>query len=58
MFYMNVNNIKYGNVYKQIFIDHWDGFKKANPWYDTGRGNRVIPMSCKSYLCLSCGKVQ
>ena len=83
---MNVNNLKNANVYKQIFIDHWDGFKTANPWYDSdhcnelvskmlscgdpkhigfaeyqcfecGRGNRVVPMSCKSYLCLSCGKV-
>ena len=23
------------NVFKQIFTDHWDGFKKAHPRYDT-----------------------
>ena len=84
--YMNVTNRKHPNIYKQIFLDHWEGFKKDNPWYNTdhcnelvskmlscgdpkqigfaeyqclecGRGNRVVPMSCKSYLCLSCGKV-
>ena len=73
------------NVYKQIFKDHWQSFKKEYPWfandyYDSlvsklldcgnpermgyseyqctcfGIGNRVVPMSCKSYLCLSCAK--
>jgi len=71
---------------KQIFKDHWDGFKKAHPRYNTsyhdevvkkmldcgnpekmgyiqyqcvscGHGQRVISMSCKSSLCLRCGKV-
>jgi hypothetical protein len=24
------------NVFKQIFVDHWDGFKRVYPRYDTG----------------------
>lgn len=74
------------NVFKQIFHDHWDGFKKAYPSYGEayyeevvkkmmgcgnaeemgyikylcfgcGEGSRVVSMSCKSALCLRCGKV-
>ena len=74
------------NVYKQIFADHWDGFKKEHPLYDKeyyddlvekmlscgdprqmgyveyrcmscGQGSRIVSMSCKSSLCLRCGKV-
>jgi hypothetical protein len=74
------------SVYKQIFSDHWEGFKKKYPVFDTkyhddlvekmlkcgdpkqmgylkygclscGLDSRVISMSCKSFLCLRCGKV-
>jgi len=74
------------NVYKQIFSDHWDTFKKEHPLYDTdyhdalvgkmlncgnpdemgyieyrcmncGQDKRIVSMSCKSFLCLRCGKV-
>lgn len=74
------------NAFKQIFFDHWDGFKVKHPEYDTdrynglvenmlncgnpesmghveylctscGRGRRLVSMSCKSSLCLRCGKV-
>ena len=74
------------NVYKQIFADHWDDFKKKYPlfnkeYYDElvekmlccgdpeqmgyieylcmscGQGQRLVAMSCKSFLCLRCGKV-
>ncbi|MCP4272308.1 MAG: hypothetical protein GY781_10130, partial [Gammaproteobacteria bacterium] len=74
------------NVYKQIFADHWEGFKERNPRYNNeyyneivekmlkcgdpqqmgyieylcmncGQGSRIVSMSCKSYLCLRCGKV-
>jgi len=74
------------NVFKQIFIDHWENFKRQYPWYDTehindlvskmlncgnpkymgyaeyrctncGQGSKVVSLSCKGYLCLSCGKV-
>ncbi|MCP4271170.1 MAG: transposase [Gammaproteobacteria bacterium] len=74
------------NVYKQIFADHWEGFKERNPRYSNeyynemvekmlkcgdpqqmgyieylcmncGQGSRIVSMSCKSFLCLRCGKV-
>ncbi|MCP4271171.1 MAG: transposase [Gammaproteobacteria bacterium] len=74
------------NVYKQIFKDHWDGFKEKYPRYDDfyydelvekmlncgypkrmgyieyicmncGKDQRIVSMSCKSFLCLRCGKV-
>lgn len=74
------------SVYKQIFADHWDGFKKKyrrynSEYYDElvekmlkcgdpkqmgyieylcttcGKGRRLVSMSCKSFLCLRCGKV-
>ena len=74
------------SVYKQIFHNNWDGFKKKYPLYDTeyydellekmlkcgdaeqmgyieygcmncGEGRRLVSMSCKSFLCLRCGKV-
>ena len=83
---MNAHEVKGWNVFKQIFKDHWDGFKKAYPRYSVpyyeelvrkmmncgnpdemgyigylcfscGHGNRVVSMSCKSTLCLRCGKV-
>jgi len=74
------------NTYKQIFADHWEGFKQAHSRYNTeyyeslvnkmlscgdteqmgyieykclycGCGKRKVSMSCKSTLCLRCGKV-
>ena len=74
------------NVFKQIFLDHWEGFKREHPLYDKqryadvvkkmlgcgnpeemgyigylcmgcGQGSLVVSMSCKSSLCLRCGKV-
>ncbi|MBC8554312.1 MAG: transposase [Candidatus Brocadiales bacterium] len=74
------------NIFKEIFSDNWDGFKKDHSRYDTkyydglvekmlscgnpeemgyieylcqscGDGRRLVPMSCKSTLCLRCGKV-
>jgi len=40
--YMNVTNRKHPNVYKQIFLDHWEGFKKDNPWYDSDHCNELV----------------
>jgi hypothetical protein len=74
------------NVFKQIFAEHWDGFKQSHHRYDTpyydelvqkmlecgdpekmgyieyrclhcGQGTHRVSMSCKSSLCLRCGKV-
>lgn len=74
------------NQFKQIFFDHWEGFKKVYPLYNDvyyedlvskmlscgnpeeigyikygcihcGNGHRLVSMSCKSSLCLRCGKV-
>ncbi len=74
------------NVFKQIFADHWEGFKRAYPKYreehyeeqvkkmlscgnpeemgyigylcmGCGQGSRVVAMSCKSSMCIRCGKV-
>jgi len=74
------------NIFKQIFADHWEGFKGRYPLYDKpyydelvekmlncgnpekmgyieyicmhcGQEKRVVSMSCKSSLCLRCGKV-
>lgn len=83
---MEAQEIKGWNVFKQIFNDHWEGFKKVYPRYSEpyyeeqvkkmvscgnpeemgyigylcfgcGQGSRVVSMSCKSTLCLRCGKV-
>lgn len=74
------------NIFKGIFSENWDGFKKEhsryyNKYYDElvekmlscgnpeemgyieylcqscGEGRRLVSMSCKSTLCLRCGKV-
>ena len=74
------------NQFKQIFFDHWEGFKEVysqykKKYYDKivkkmlgcgnpeemgyieyrcfrcGKGKRLVSMSCKSTLCLRCGKV-
>lgn len=86
LFVMHVAERHDWNVFKQIFSDHWTGFKMKHPQYDTdrynglvekmlncgnpemmgyveylctscGRGSRLVSMSCKSTLCLRCGKV-
>jgi len=78
--------VKGWNVFKQIFADHWEGFKREYPKYSKGhyeeqvkkmlscgnpeemgyigylcmgcgQGSRVVAMSCKSSMCLRCGKV-
>jgi hypothetical protein len=54
------------NVFKQIFVDHWDGFKQCRPRYDTpyyeglvdkmlGCGN-PDKMGYIAYRCLDCGQ--
>lgn len=74
------------NVFKKIFSENWEGFKKSHSRYDNeyynelvnkmlscgnpeemgyieylcqscGEGRRLLSMSCKSTLCLRCGKV-
>ena len=74
------------NVFKQIFSEHWEGFRREYPRYSEryyeeqvgrmlscgnpgemgyigylcmscGQGSRVVSMSCKSSMCLRCGKV-
>ena len=83
---MKAEEVKGWNVFKQIFADHWEGFKRKYPKYSEGhyeeqvkkmlscgnpeemgyigylcmgcgQGSRVVSMSCKSTLCLRCGKV-
>ena len=54
------------NLFKQIFADHWDGFKRAHPRYDRryydglvekmlGCGN-PDQMGYIDYRCLHCGE--
>src|SRR4249920_1642274 len=54
------------SVFKQIFVDHWDGFKRVHPRYDTryyeglvdkmlGCGNPE-KMGSIEYRCLHCGQ--
>jgi hypothetical protein len=83
---MGTEDRKDWNVFKQIFTDHWDGFKAKYSLYDTpyynelvekmlqcgnpeqmgyieygcihcGQERQLVSMSCKSTLCLRCGKV-
>ena len=83
---MKAEEVKGWNVFKQIFADHWEGFKNRYPRYregyyeeqvermlscgnpeemgyigylcmSCGQGSRVVSMSCKSSMCLRCGKV-
>ena len=80
------DNIPGWSVFKQIFFDNWEDFKKLYPFYDIayydnivkkmldcgdpekigykeymclncGNDRRIVSMSCKSSLCLRCGKV-
>ena len=83
---MRAEERQHWSVYKQIFADHWEGFKQRHPEYakeyynelvekmlncgnpeqmgyieyrcmSCGQGKRLVSMSCKSTLCLRCGKV-
>src|SRR3712207_6239953 len=83
---MKLDTIPGWSVFKQIFDDHWERFKRDNTRYDRiyydelvekklgcgnpkqigyteyrcldcGQGKHVVPMSCKSALCLRCAKV-
>jgi len=48
-----------------IFLDHWEGFKKDNPWYDADHCNELVSkmLSCgdpkrigfAEYQCFECG---
>lgn len=54
------------NVFKQIFVDHWQGFKQFRPRYDTpyyeGLVNKMLDcgnpdkMGSIEYRCLDCGR--
>ncbi len=54
------------NVFKQIFVDHWQGFKQFRPRYDTpyyeGLVNKMLDcgnpdkMGYLEYRCLECGQ--
>jgi len=83
---MEPKKSKESNVFKEIFQDNWEAFKKehskyATEYYDEivtkmlncgdpekmgfleyqcttcGQCSRKVSMSCKSTMCLSCGKV-
>ena len=53
------------SVFKQIFADHWDNFKRLNPRYDTEYYDELVckMLSCGNpenigyvkYMCLNCG---
>ena len=52
-------------TFRQIFLDHWDGFKNAYPSYDTAQYEEVVQkmLECGSemggyteYICMLCGK--
>ena len=54
------------NVFKQIFVDHWQGFKPFRPRYDTPDSDRLVDkmldcgnpdkMGYIEYRCLDCGQ--
>lgn len=54
------------NIFKQIFLDHWEGFKKAFSRYGTEYYDEVVgkmldcgdpdKMGAIEYLCFSCGE--
>jgi hypothetical protein len=54
------------NVFKQIFVEHWDGFKRVYPRYNTryydGLVHKMLgcgdpeQMGYIEYRCLSCGE--
>jgi hypothetical protein len=50
------------NVFKQIFVEHWDGFKRANPRYDTRYYDSLVDkmLGCgdpekMGYIAYRCG---
>ncbi len=52
-------------TFRQIFLDHWDGFKNIYPSYDTPQYEEVIRkmLECGSemggyteYICMQCGQ--
>jgi len=52
-------------TFRQIFLDHWDGFKNAYPSYATAQYEEVVQkmLECGSemggyteYICMLCGK--
>lgn len=54
-----------GNIFEQIFIDHWEGFKKLNPKFDTDQYNEPVQkmLGCgkesngySEYICMTCGR--
>jgi hypothetical protein len=53
------------DTFRQIFLDHWDGFKNAYPSYDTTQYEEVVQkmLECGSemggyteYICMQCGQ--
>jgi hypothetical protein len=56
------------NVFKQIFAEHWDGFKRVSPRYDTSYYDGLVAkmlgcgnpekMGYIEYRCLHCGQGQ
>lgn len=63
---MEVEERQDWNEYKQIFADHWEGFKQLYPLYDTGYYDGLVKkiLSCGNpeemgyieYCCPNCGK--
>ena len=52
-------------TFRQIFLDHWDGFKTAYPSYDTAQYEEAVQkmLECGSemggyteYICMHCGQ--
>jgi hypothetical protein len=54
------------NIFQQIFVEHWDGFKHVYPRYNTRYYDRLVDkmlgcgnpdkMGYKEYRCLQCGE--
>jgi len=54
------------NQFKQIFFDHWEGFKRKNPLYDKAYYDNLVEkmLGCGNpegmghieYRCLNCGE--
>jgi len=52
-------------TFRQIFIDHWDGFKNKNPSYNKAQYEEVIQKMLNygkesggytEYICMNCGQ--
>lgn len=60
------NERKDWNIFKEIFSEHWDGFKEKHARYNTKYYDSVVNkmLSCGNpekmgyieYLCLECGE--